>query len=281
MAIYASFVTASMHVTDCVTAELVKVVENKFRDVNIAFANELALLCEELGVDVWETLRLANEHPRVSILSPGPGVGGHCIPVDPHFLSNANPFVTELIQTARRINERMPDLMVRRVTSHVALPARDATITLLGAAYKPNVADARESRRTYRLTAARTRLHDQDLRSSGSSVFMSLVLDARRGHYRERCTSPDHRTRRVSLDRSLRRRGVHAPGEKTYRRTRAYRDVGRPNHRVRRANAGRARCVALVLDRARPKSHRLDNEGDDFWSAFGRFSYRPKFSSLC
>ena len=143
--IYASFVTAPMHVTNCVTAELVKVVENTFRDVNIAFANELALLCEELGVDVWETIRLANEHPRVSILSPGPGVGGHCIPVDPHFLSNANPFVTELIQTARRINERMPDLMVRRVMSHVALPAREATITLLGAAYKPNVDDTRES----------------------------------------------------------------------------------------------------------------------------------------
>ena len=143
--IYASFVTAPMHVTNCMTAELVKVVENTFRDVNIAFANELALLCEELGADVWETIRLANEHPRVSILSPGPGVGGHCIPVDPHFLSNANPFVTELIQTARRINERMPDLMVRRVTSHVALPPREATITLLGAAYKPNVDDTRES----------------------------------------------------------------------------------------------------------------------------------------
>lgn len=143
--IYASFAHGPIHVTDCVTAELVKVVENTFRDVNIAFANELALLCEELGVDVWETIRLANEHPRVSILSPGPGVGGHCIPVDPHFLSNANPFVTELIQTARRINERMPDVIVRRVVSHVATLPRESTITLLGAAYKPNVDDTRES----------------------------------------------------------------------------------------------------------------------------------------
>ena len=143
--IYASFVTAPIHVTDCTTAELVKVVENTFRDVNIAFANELALLCEELGVDVWEAIRLANEHPRVSILSPGPGVGGHCIPVDPHFLANANPFVTELIQTARRINERMPDAIARRVHSHVPIAPRDATITLLGAAYKPNVDDTRES----------------------------------------------------------------------------------------------------------------------------------------
>ncbi len=143
--LYESFVTGVIYTTDCTTAELVKVVENTFRDVNIAFANELALLCEELGVDAWETIRLANEHPRVSILSPGAGVGGHCIPVDPHFLSNANPFVTELIQTARRINERMPDIIVRRIVSRVSVPPREAIITLLGAAYKPNVDDTRES----------------------------------------------------------------------------------------------------------------------------------------
>jgi UDP-N-acetyl-D-mannosaminuronic acid dehydrogenase len=143
--LYASFVDGPIHVTDCLTAELVKVVENTYRDVNIAFANELALLCEELGADVWETIRLANEHPRVSILSPGPGVGGHCIPVDPHFLSNANPFVTELIQTGRRINERMPDVIVRRIQAHLRRPAHEATVTLLGAAYKANVDDTRES----------------------------------------------------------------------------------------------------------------------------------------
>lgn len=144
-ALYESFVDGPIHVTDCLTAELVKVVENTYRDVNIAFANELALLCEELGADVWETIRLANEHPRVSILSPGPGVGGHCIPVDPHFLSNANPFVTELIQTGRRINERMPDIMVRRIVAHLRRPAHEAIVTLLGAAYKANVDDTRES----------------------------------------------------------------------------------------------------------------------------------------
>ena len=143
--LYESFVDGPIHVTDCLTAELVKVVENTYRDVNIAFANELALLCEELGADVWETIRLANEHPRVSILSPGPGVGGHCIPVDPHFLSNANPFVTELIQTGRRINERMPDVMVRRIQAHIHRASHDATVTLLGAAYKANVDDTRES----------------------------------------------------------------------------------------------------------------------------------------
>jgi UDP-N-acetyl-D-mannosaminuronic acid dehydrogenase len=144
--LYLSFVDAPIHVTDCTTAELVKVVENTFRDVNIAFANELALLCEELDIDVWETIRLANNHPRVNILSPGPGVGGHCIPIDPHFLSNANPFVTELIQTARRINQRMPEVVVRRVIQRIASPA-DGTVvvTLLGASYKPNVDDTRES----------------------------------------------------------------------------------------------------------------------------------------
>src|SRR5581483_11306454 len=90
--LYRSFCDGEIHVTDNVTAELVKVVENTYRDVNIAFANELALLSEELGVDAHEAIALANKHPRVNILAPGPGVGGHCIPVDPHFLSNANPF---------------------------------------------------------------------------------------------------------------------------------------------------------------------------------------------
>jgi len=122
----------------------VKVVENTYRDVNIAFANELALLSEELGVDAHEVISLANNHPRVSILRPGPGVGGHCIPVDPHFLSNANPFVTELIQAARRINERMPHVIQRRIAEHVPLGS-GATIALLGASYKANVDDTRES----------------------------------------------------------------------------------------------------------------------------------------
>jgi UDP-N-acetyl-D-mannosaminuronic acid dehydrogenase len=122
----------------------VKVIENTYRDVNIAFANELALLSEELGVDAHEAIALANHHPRVNILSPGPGVGGHCIPVDPHFLSNANPFVTELIQTSRRINERMPHVVVRRIAEYVP-PREGARIAILGAAYKADVDDTRES----------------------------------------------------------------------------------------------------------------------------------------
>ena len=141
--LYRAFCQGEIFTTDNVTAELSKVVENTYRDVNIAFANELALLSEELGVDAHEVIALANRHPRVNILAPGPGVGGHCIPVDPHFLSNANPFVTELIQTARRINERMPHVVLRRIQELV--PAGDATVAILGAAYKANVDDTRES----------------------------------------------------------------------------------------------------------------------------------------
>jgi UDP-N-acetyl-D-mannosaminuronic acid dehydrogenase len=143
--LYSSFCGGEIYLTEMAVAEFVKVVENTYRDVNIAFANELALLGEELGIDAWETISLANRHPRVNILKPGPGVGGHCIPVDPQFLSNANPFVTELIQTARRVNERMPHFVVRRVLELVPRSDRVQKIALLGAAYKANVDDARES----------------------------------------------------------------------------------------------------------------------------------------
>lgn len=142
--LYGSFVEAELFETDTTTAELVKVVENTFRDVNIALANELAVLCEDLEVDAWEVIRLANKHPRVDILSPGPGVGGHCIPIDPQFLADAHPFATELIQTARRVNARMPNHIVRRVRDHVPSGQR-RKIALLGASYKADVDDSRES----------------------------------------------------------------------------------------------------------------------------------------
>lgn len=143
--LYETFCRGEMSLSTCKVAEFVKVVENTYRDVNIAFANELSVLAEELGVDVWETIALANRHPRVDILSPGPGVGGHCIPVDPRFLSNANPLVTELIQSARRVNDRMPYQVVRRVMEMLPSDRPAWKIALLGAAYKANVDDARES----------------------------------------------------------------------------------------------------------------------------------------
>lgn len=142
--LYASFCEGHISLTTTGVAEFVKVVENTYRDVNIAFANELAVFAEELGVDVWETIALANRHPRVNILNPGPGVGGHCIPVDPHFLAEANPWVTELIQSARRVNERMPYRIVQRVEEATGAP-RGQKVALLGAAYKGDVDDARES----------------------------------------------------------------------------------------------------------------------------------------
>ena len=143
--LYASFCEGEICTTDCLTAELIKVVENTFRDVNLAFANELALLSEALGVDAWEVIRLANKHPRVNVLNPGPGVGGHCIPVDPHFLSNANPFITELIQTARRVNERMPHAVAKLIDEMLAPAQGVAKVALLGAAYKADVDDTRSS----------------------------------------------------------------------------------------------------------------------------------------
>ena len=142
--LYASFCQGEIATTSIAVAEFVKIVENTFRDVNIAFANELATLAEDMGVDVWETIALANKHPRVDILQPGPGVGGHCIPVDPHFLSDANPIASELIQSARRVNDRMPFRIVRRIGELVG-PGQGAKIAILGAAYKANVDDARES----------------------------------------------------------------------------------------------------------------------------------------
>ena len=177
-ALYATFTTGEIFTTDNVTAELVKVIENTYRDVNIAFANELALLSEELGVDAHEAIALANHHPRVNILSPGPGVGGHCIPVDPHFLSNANPFVTELIQTSRRINERMPHVVVRRIAEYVppreGATHRDPGRRLQGERRR----HARVADRARRGAAARARLRDARVRPRRRAL--SRRADARR-----------------------------------------------------------------------------------------------------
>ncbi|MEB3196887.1 MAG: nucleotide sugar dehydrogenase [Candidatus Sericytochromatia bacterium] len=142
--LYASIVGGAIHVTDVTTAEMVKVTENTFRDVNIALANELALVAERVGVDVWEVIRLANLHPRVNLLSPGPGVGGHCISVDPWFLVDQAPAESRLITTARRVNDAMPAFVEAKLAR--LFPAGQSLhIAVLGAAYKGNVGDHRES----------------------------------------------------------------------------------------------------------------------------------------
>lgn len=118
--------------------------ENAFRDTNIAFANELSVLSDRLDLDVWELIRLANHHPRVNILNPGPGVGGHCIAVDPWFLVDCDPEVTRLIRTAREVNESKPNWVVDRVVAK-AEKFKNPTIACLGLAYKPDIDDLRES----------------------------------------------------------------------------------------------------------------------------------------
>lgn len=143
-AIYKSFVTGSICLTDATTAELVKLVENTFRDVNIALANELAIISEKLNTNVWEIIQLANRHPRVDILRPGPGVGGHCIPVDPWFIIERAPDEAQLLMSSRLVNDRMPQVVcgaIMELVSDIAQPK----VAVLGVAYKADVDDARES----------------------------------------------------------------------------------------------------------------------------------------
>ena len=123
---------------------MAKLVENAYRDVNIAFANELSLICESLRLDVWEVIEMANRHPRVNILTPGPGVGGHCIAVDPWFIVGAAPELSRLIRTAREVNDDKPNHVARQVVAK-AQRFREPTVACLGLAFKPNVDDLRES----------------------------------------------------------------------------------------------------------------------------------------
>ncbi len=141
---YDSFVTGEVWPTDCVTAEMVKLVENAYRDVNIAFANELAMLADPLEVSPFEIIELANKHPRVNILSPGPGVGGHCISVDPWFLIHGAPQRTPLMRTAREVNLRRPNQVVETIEKLVR-QRHLKTIACLGITYKADVDDLRES----------------------------------------------------------------------------------------------------------------------------------------
>jgi UDP-N-acetyl-D-mannosaminuronic acid dehydrogenase len=142
--IYASFVEGDIHLTDVTTAEMVKIMENTFRDVNIALANELAQIAPRLNINAWEVIRFANLHPRVNIHTPGPGVGGHCISVDPWFVVEKFPETARLIGQARHINDAMPEYtyqLLLDTVKHIPNPK----VTLLGLTYKPDVDDVRES----------------------------------------------------------------------------------------------------------------------------------------
>ena len=142
--LYKSFCNGAILLTDSKTAELSKLVENSFRDVNIAFANELSLICDHLGINVWETIALANRHPRVNILQPGPGVGGHCIAVDPWFIVSSAPEQARLIKTARQVNDAKPHWVIDKVKVKAAR-FKDPVIACLGLAFKANIDDMRES----------------------------------------------------------------------------------------------------------------------------------------
>lgn len=143
--LYSTFCKGEVGVTDARTAEMAKLTENAFRDVNIAFANELSLIADDLGIDVWELIELANRHPRVNILQPGPGVGGHCIAVDPWFLVSADRENTNLIRAARAVNDSKPRWVESKVQEAIDESEPPVTVAVLGLAFKPDIDDLRES----------------------------------------------------------------------------------------------------------------------------------------
>lgn len=151
--IYRIFVKGTLHISHARTAEMAKLTENAFRDVNIAFANELSMICDKQGINVWELIRLANHHPRVNILQPGCGVGGHCIAVDPWFIVHENPDEAKLIRTAREVNDSKPAWVMTQIRKGIEAALKqksdaeekDLTIACFGLAFKPDIDDLRES----------------------------------------------------------------------------------------------------------------------------------------
>lgn len=143
--VYSTFCTGTVYVTNARTAEMAKLTENSFRDVNIAFANELSLICENLDIDVWELIDLANKHPRVNILRPGPGVGGHCIAVDPWFIVSSDRETARLIQMARKVNDQKPMWVIDKIEQRFQEMDVRKPIAILGLAFKPDIDDLRES----------------------------------------------------------------------------------------------------------------------------------------
>lgn len=151
--LYKTFVKGDCVITNARTAEMAKLTENSCRDVQIAFANELSIICDKLDIDVWELISLANRHPRINILQPGPGVGGHCIAVDPWFIVSKTPEQAQLIHTARKVNDAKPQWVVNKVKIAIAeflqvnsdKTVKDVTIACYGLAFKPDIDDLRES----------------------------------------------------------------------------------------------------------------------------------------
>jgi UDP-N-acetyl-D-mannosaminuronic acid dehydrogenase len=143
--LYRTFVKGDIYLTTATTAEMCKMMENTFRDVNIALANELSRLCENIGINAWEVIELCNKHPRVNIHQPGPGVGGHCLAVDPWFIVEKDPQTAKMIALARHINDNMPHHVVNKIEAILSNIDGTKKVTILGITYKPNIDDMRES----------------------------------------------------------------------------------------------------------------------------------------
>lgn len=172
------------YITDDITAEMCKLVENTFRDVNIAFANELSVICDKLGIDVFELIRLANKHPRVNILTPGAGVGGHCLAVDPWFIVEKFPKEANVIREARLINDFKPRFIVNKV-DEILKGNKDLTVGVLGLAYKPDIDDLRESPameiaeilrdKGYKVVACEPNVNTQEVNGFGLYSFDEIL----------------------------------------------------------------------------------------------------------
>lgn len=172
------------YITDDITAEMCKLVENTFRDVNIAFANELSVICDKLGIDVFELIKLANKHPRVNILTPGAGVGGHCLAVDPWFIVEKFPKEANVIREARLINDFKPRFIVNKV-DEILKGNKDLTVGVLGLAYKPDIDDLRESPameiaeilrdKGYKVVACEPNVNTQEVNGFGLYSFDEML----------------------------------------------------------------------------------------------------------
>lgn len=181
--LYRRFVKGEIYETDARTAEMCKLAENTFRDVNIAFANELAKICEHQGINVWELIDICNRHPRVNIHRPGPGVGGHCIAVDPWFIVEKEPELSRIISTSRQVNDSMPAYAAKKamdIVSGISSPV----ICILGATYKPDVDDMRESpilRLAEELRSMGAEVRIQDPHAAGRPGIEADACEAARG----------------------------------------------------------------------------------------------------
>jgi len=182
--LYSSFVKGNIYITDATTAEVIKLMENTYRDINIALANEFAMVCEKLGINVWEAIKIANKHPRVNIHFPGPGVGGHCIPKDPWFIFESFPNGVKIIKTAREINDFMPEYVVETVKRYIK-NIKNPKVALLGVSYKANVDDTRNSPSTkiieiFKQEGYEVSAHDPHVKNYGFELheFEDVVKNA-------------------------------------------------------------------------------------------------------